>query len=76
MTEELREIIMRELPNLIAQDPQIRDWVWRLIHDYAPSRVESESRSDQTPAEPRQMREEQERCCQEQQPRWDEQQKR
>ncbi len=76
MTEELREIIMRELPNLITQDPQIRDWVWHLIHDYAPSRVETESRFEQMLAELRQMREEQERRWQEQQRRWDEQQKR
>lgn len=52
---------MRELLNLITQDPQIRDWVWHFIHDYAPSRVETESRFDQTLAELRQMREEQER---------------
>ncbi|MEJ5241237.1 MAG: DUF3782 domain-containing protein [Anaerolineales bacterium] len=74
--EELREIIMRELPKLVTQDPQIRDWVWHLIHDYAPSRAETESRFDQMLAELKQMREEQERRWEEQQRRWDEQQKR
>ncbi len=36
MEAELRETIVRELPNLITQDPQIRDWVWHLVHDYMP----------------------------------------
>ncbi len=61
MTEQkVREIIVKELPNLITQDPQIRDWVWHLIHDYAPSRVETESRFKQMLIELKQRREEQE----------------
>ncbi len=68
MEQEAREIILRELPQLITQDPQIRDWVWHLIHDYAPSRAETESRFDQMLAELKQMREEHQR-------RWEENQR-
>lgn len=58
MEENIREIIKRELPALVMHDPQIRDWVWHLIHDYAPSRAETESRFEQMLAELRNMREE------------------
>lgn len=56
MEENIREIIQRELPSLVINDPQIRDWVWHLIHDYAPSRVETESRFEQLLMELRNMR--------------------
>jgi hypothetical protein len=58
MEENLREIIQRELPGLIMKDPQIRDWVWHLIHEYAPSKAESESRFEQMLAELHTMRDE------------------
>lgn len=61
MEEDIRALIQRELPALVMKDPHIRDWVWHLIHDYAPSRDETESRFDQMLAEIRAMREESER---------------
>lgn len=67
MEENIREIIQRELPSLVMKDPQIRDWVWHLIHDYAASRVETESRFEQMLAELRAMREESERKWEENQ---------
>lgn len=76
MKQEVREIIRRELPKLITQDPQIRDWVWHLVHDYAPSRAETESRFEQMLAELKHMREEQERRWEEQKQRWEEQSQR
>ncbi|GAB4478416.1 MAG: DUF3782 domain-containing protein [Anaerolineales bacterium] len=58
MEESIREIIQRELPALVMKDPQIRDWVWRLIHEYAPDKVETESRFEQMLAELHAMRDE------------------
>ncbi|MCS6906625.1 MAG: DUF3782 domain-containing protein [Anaerolineales bacterium] len=75
MNEDIREIIRRELPILLTQDPQIRDWVWHLVHDYAPSRIETESRFEQILAEIRAMREESERRWQENQRKWEENQR-
>ncbi|MCS7248322.1 MAG: DUF3782 domain-containing protein [Anaerolineales bacterium] len=72
MEENIREIIRRELPALITQDPQLRDWVWHLIHEYAPSRAETESRFEQTLAELRAMREESERKWAENLRKWEE----
>ncbi len=76
MEETIREIIQRELPPLVMKDAQIRDWVWHLIHDYAPSKVETESRFDQMMAELRAMREESERKWEENQRKWEENQRR
>jgi len=56
MEQSLRELILKELPALITQDPQIRDWVWHLVHEYAPSRIETESRFEQMLAELQRMR--------------------
>ncbi len=75
MEETIREIIQRELPPLVMKDAQIRDWVWHLIHDYAPSKVETESRFDQMMAELRAMREESERKWEENQRKWEENQR-
>jgi len=66
METNIRELILRELPGLITQDAQIRDWVLQLVKDYAPSRSETEGRFEQMLAEFRQMR-------QEDQQRWREQ---
>ncbi|MEJ5240656.1 MAG: DUF3782 domain-containing protein [Anaerolineales bacterium] len=80
MEREVLEIIKRELPNLITQDPQFRDWVWHIVHDYAPSRAETENRFEQMLAELRQMREEfqaeMRSMREEEQRRWEENQRR
>ncbi|MCS7248668.1 MAG: DUF3782 domain-containing protein [Anaerolineales bacterium] len=75
MAEDIREVIRRELPALVTRDPEIRDWVWRLIHEYAPSRAETESRFDKMLAEIRAMREESERRWEENQRKWEENQR-
>ncbi|MCX8060990.1 MAG: DUF3782 domain-containing protein [Anaerolineales bacterium] len=76
MKEDIRELIQRELPELVMKDPQIRDWVWHLIHDYAPSRAETESRFEQMLAEIRAMREESERKWEENLRKWEENERR
>jgi hypothetical protein len=69
--EDIRSLIQRELPALVMNDPQIRDWVWHLLHDYAPSRSETESRFEQMLAELRALREESERKWEENQRRFE-----
>ncbi|RCK73446.1 MAG: hypothetical protein ANABAC_3055 [Anaerolineae bacterium] len=76
MEENIREIILRELPNLITQDAKIREWVRQLVQDYAPSRTETESRFEKMLAELRAMREESERKWAENQRKWEENDKR
>lgn len=76
MEENIRELIQKELSSLIVKDPQIRDWVWHLIHDYDPSRAETESRFDQMLAELRAMREESERKWAENLHKWEENERR
>ncbi len=71
----IREIIQRKLAALVMQDAQIRDWVWHLIHDYAPSRPETEGRFEQMLAELRAMREESERKWEENRRQWQENQR-
>ncbi len=68
--EAIREIILKELPALVMRDSQIRDWVRQLIHDYAPSREETENRFDRALAELRAMREESERKWEENVRQW------
>ncbi|RCK72392.1 MAG: hypothetical protein ANABAC_2059 [Anaerolineae bacterium] len=76
MEENIREIILRELPALVTRDPQIREWVWNLIHEYAPSRTEHQSHIEQMLAELRLMREESERKWAENLQKWKENERR
>jgi len=43
----LRTLIQQELPQLVAQDPAIRDFILRTVSDYYASKPETESRFDQ-----------------------------
>jgi hypothetical protein len=44
MTEtEIKTIIQRELPNLIADDPLIRDFILRTVSNYYAGKQETES---------------------------------
>jgi len=69
--DEVRQVILRELPALVKRDPQIREWVQSLIRQYSLPRAEAESRFDRTLAEIRAMREESERKWEEQKRRWE-----
>jgi hypothetical protein len=52
MTEtEIRTIIQQQLPNLIAQDPLIRDFILRTVSDYYAGKQETESKFDRILAE-------------------------
>ena len=65
MEEEIRAIIMRELPRLITEDPELHNWVWNIVHEHSPSRAETESRFDKVLAEIQRAREESERRLEE-----------
>jgi hypothetical protein len=58
-------IIQQELPGLIAQAPEVRDFVLRTVSEYYAGKQETESKFDRVLAELQRDREEQAR-------KWDE----
>jgi hypothetical protein len=75
MEQEIREIIRRELPRLITEDPELHNWVWTIVHEHGFSRAETESRFDKVLDEIRQSREELRRYMEESERRWEENQR-
>jgi hypothetical protein len=63
---ELKKTLQDILPQLITEDPQVRDFVLRTVSNYYASKPETESRFDRIMAELQRDREEQAR-------KWDEQ---
>ena len=63
---DLKKAVQDILPQLIAEDSQVRDFVLRTVSNYYASRAETESRFDRVLAELQRDREEQSR-------QWDEQ---
>jgi hypothetical protein len=76
MEQEIREIIRRELPRLITEDPELHNWVWTIVHEHGFSRAETESRFDKVLDEIRQSREELRRYMEESERRWQESERR
>ncbi len=74
MEQEIREIIRRELPRLLTEDPEFHNWVWTIVHEHSFSRAEAESRFDKVLDEIRQSREEFVRRWEENERRWEENQ--
>ncbi|NJL53876.1 DUF3782 domain-containing protein [bacterium] len=66
-------IIQQELPRLIVQEPQMRDFILRTVSDYYAGKQETESNVDRILAELQRDREEQARKWDEQNRKWDEQ---
>jgi hypothetical protein len=74
MTEaDLKNLIQQQLPELIRQDPQIRDFILRTVSDYYAPKPETENRFDQILRELREDRERQDRKWEEQNRKWEEQ---
>lgn len=69
---DLRQTLQEILPNLIAEDPLIRDFVLRTVSNYYAGREETESKFDRILAELQRDREEQARKWEEQKRKWDE----
>ncbi|MDS3859647.1 DUF3782 domain-containing protein [Thermosynechococcaceae cyanobacterium BACA0444] len=62
MTEpDIKTLIRTELPHLIAQDPQIRDFILRTVSDYYAGKQETDNRFDRILNELQRDREEQAR---------------
>jgi hypothetical protein len=70
---ELKKAVQDILPQLIAEDPLVRDFVLRTVSNYYDSREETESKFDRVLAELQRDREEQSRKWDEQSRQWDEQ---
>ncbi|MGA1355794.1 MAG: hypothetical protein ACO35Q_03835, partial [Prochlorothrix sp.] len=73
---EVITLLQQELPQLIAQDPQVRDFVLRTVSEYYAGKVETESKFDRILAELQRDREEQSRRWDEQAQQWAEQSRR
>jgi hypothetical protein len=74
MTEtEIKTIIQRELPNLIAEEPLIRDFILRTVSNYYAGKQETETKFDRILAELQRDRQEQARKWDENNRKWDEQ---
>jgi hypothetical protein len=71
--ESLKDVIKRELPGLLREDPALRDYILELArHEFA-GRTETQDRFYEILAELRRDREEQSRQWEEQNRKWDEQ---
>jgi hypothetical protein len=74
MTEtKIRTIIQQKLPNLIADDPLIRDFILRTVSNYYAGKQETESKFDRILAELQGDREEQARKWEENNRQWEDQ---
>ncbi|MBL1210468.1 DUF3782 domain-containing protein [Geminocystis sp. GBBB08] len=74
MTEiEIKNIIQQQLPELIAKDPTIRDFILRTVSEYYSPKEETDRKFDLILAELRHDREEQTRKWEEQTRKWEEQ---
>jgi hypothetical protein len=71
MAEEIREIIRRELPRLITEDPELHNWVWNIVHEHSLSRAETESRFEKVLAEIRRVQDDSERRWEANERRWE-----
>ncbi|NER21890.1 MAG: DUF3782 domain-containing protein [Symploca sp. SIO1C2] len=71
--EEIKALIHQELPTILQQDQNLRDFVLRTVENYYAGKQETESRFDRILAEIRRDREEQSRKWEEQSRKWEEQ---
>jgi len=73
MTEtEIKTIIQRELPRIIAEDPTVRDFILRTVSDYYTPKNEFQDRFDRILTELQRDREEQARKWDENNRKWEE----
>ncbi|MBO9317701.1 MAG: DUF3782 domain-containing protein [Chloroflexus sp.] len=71
--DQIRELIIQELPALLERDPEVQRLILQLAQKYFAGRSETDSRFDRILEELRQSREEQARLWAEQAQRWAEQ---
>ena len=70
--ESLKEVIKKELPGLLRDDPALREFILNLTRQQYADRIETESRFDRILAELQHDREAQERKWEAQERKWDE----
>ncbi len=75
-SQQIRQILMRELPVIMQQDPEVRRFILELSRQYFADRVETENRFDRILEEMRREREENSRKWEEQNRKWEEQNRR
>ncbi len=71
--DQIRELIIQELPALLERDPEVQRLILQLAQKYFAGRSETDNRFDRILEELRQSREEQARLWAEQAQRWEEQ---
>ena len=71
LTQNLRELVRRELPAWLREDPEFRDWLLAVTRSEFADRRETESRFDRVLDELRRDREAQERKWDAQNRKWD-----
>jgi hypothetical protein len=69
----IKEIIRQNLPEMLAEDPLVRDFVLRTVSNYYAVKSEADSKFDRILAELQRDREEQARKWEENNHKWDEQ---
>lgn len=74
-TEEIKKLIMAELPNLIKKEPDIRDFILNITGDRYAGRTETESRFDRVMGELKRDREAREKKWEAREKRWEAQDK-
>lgn len=74
--EEIKKVIVAELPGMMQRDPEIREFIIELTKQRYADRVETESRFDQMMAELKRDREASERKWTAQEKRWEAQNQR
>ena len=72
METEVKALIQQALPQLLAQDPLVRDFVLRTVSEYYAGKQETESRFDRVLNELERDRQEQARKWEEHNRKWDE----
>jgi len=70
--QEVKAIILRELPAIVGQDEQVRELILRLSREHFADKSETERRFDQMLEELRREREEETRRWEEENRRWEE----
>ncbi|MBD2425590.1 DUF3782 domain-containing protein [Phormidium sp. FACHB-1136] len=73
---EVIALIQQELPRLMAQEPQVREFILQTVSDFYMGRREADNKFDRILAELQRDREEQARKWDEQNRKWDEQDRR
>lgn len=73
--QQLKQIIMRELPGILQRDPEVQEFILRLARQHFADKGETESRFDRLLDELRRDREEQYRKWEEQHARWEAQER-